>query len=102
MPCLDEATFVLTKDISLGGIGIIANKKIRSGELLVCLWPDENVSESPCFFLGKVRRNSRIGGGFWILGIELMEFANQEHQNVLDVMRPIAEGLLTPTAIDTE
>jgi len=99
MPCVDEAAFVLTKDISDAGIGIIANQPICANEVLVALWPDEGVSKSPWFFLSEVRRNAPLGGGFWILGIELTEFANDEYMDLLKPLRPLAERLRTPKPV---
>ena len=99
MPCVDEAAFVLTKDISDAGIGIVANQPICANEVLVALWPDEGVSKSPWFFLSEVRRNAPLGGGFWILGIELTEFANDEYMDLLKPLRPLAERLRTPKPV---
>ncbi len=99
LPCVDEAAFVLTKDISDAGIGIVANQPICADDVLVGLWLEENGSESPWFFLSEVRRNAPLGGGFWILGIELTEFANHEYQNVLKPLRKLAERLRVPKPI---
>jgi hypothetical protein len=100
MPCVDEAAFVLTKDISDAEIGIVSNQPICANEVLVALWPGEEVSQTPWFFLCEVRRNAPLGGGFWILGVELIEFANAEYQNLIKPLMPLAERLRVPTPVN--
>lgn len=84
---------MLTKDLADVGIGIVINQPIYAKELLVALWPDEDDSESAWFFVSEVRRNAQLGGGFWILGVELTSFANEEYQKVLAPLLPLAKRL---------
>jgi len=102
VPCVDEAAFVLTKDISDAGIGIVANQPICAHEVLVALWPNDEVSDAPWFFLSKVIRNAPLGGGFWILGIELTEFATAEYQDLVRPLLPLAERLRAPKPVNVE
>jgi hypothetical protein len=101
-PRVDESAFVLTKDLSDIGIGIVSSQPIRATELLVGLWPDEQVADEPWFFLGDVKRIAPLGGGFWIMGVALTEFANQEHQDALGPLRSLAERLRVPPPVSTE
>ncbi len=101
-PHVDESAFVLTKDLSDIGIGIVSNQPIRATEVLVGLWPDEQVADEPWFFLGDVKRIAPLGGGFWIMGVALTEFANQDHQDALRPLRSLAERLRVPSPVSTE
>ena len=99
MPCVDECAFVLTKDLSDAGIGIVANQPICASKVLIGIWPNEKVANEPWFFVSEVIRNAPLGGGFWVLGIELTEFANQEYQDVLKPLQTLAERLRVPTPV---
>jgi hypothetical protein len=48
------------------------------------------------FFLGNVRRNQPIGGGFWLVGIEFTEYVSAEHAETLAALFPLAATLLSP------
>jgi hypothetical protein len=98
-PCVNECTIVLTKDFAENGIGIVANQPIRADKVLVGVWSDERVANVPWFFLGDVRRNTPLGGGFWIVGVALTEFANDEYRDVLHDVMPLALRLRTPNAV---
>ena len=97
-PCVRESTMVLTKDLTEIGIGIVAHQPIRAEQVLVGLWSDERVAKQPWFFIGDVRRNTPLGGGFWVLGVALTEFANDNYRDVLHDVMPLARRLRTPTA----
>jgi hypothetical protein len=87
---------VLTKDLAEMGIGLVANQPIRAEQVVVGLWGDERIASVPWFFIGDVRANTPLGGGFWVLGIELNEFANTEYRDVLKDLIPLASRLRAP------
>jgi hypothetical protein len=61
----------LTRDISDRGMSVTLPMPVRVQEVAIGLWL-KNRDFEPCFFLGTVRHNVAIGGGFWALGIEIM------------------------------
>jgi len=85
--------FVLTKDLSDIGMGIVAHQPIRATEVLIAVSIDDDMTNEPWFFIGKMKRISAIGGGFWILGVELTKFANDEYRDVLQPLLATASRL---------
>ena len=65
------AMTALTRDISDRGMSVTLPMPVRVQEVAVGLWLKRRDCE-PWFFLGSVRHNVAIGGGFWALGIEIM------------------------------
>ncbi len=55
----------------------------------------------PWFFLGDVRRIRPIGGGFWSVGVEFTEYANEEHHQALAPLVKLAANLLPPDEVDS-
>lgn len=91
----------LTSDVADRGIGLVLSQPIRADSVVVGYWISREVMPRPWFFLGNLRRNQPIGGGFWKVGIELTEFANADHAENLAVLEPVAAKLLPPTAAST-
>jgi hypothetical protein len=98
LPVVDRYVFGLTKDIADRGIGVILSEPFDAGELLLGFWLDSDEMHEPWFFSGSTRRCSPIGGGFWLLGVELAEFANPILMKQHDRLMPLAAKLLPPDA----
>jgi len=74
-PAMNEHAFVLTKDISSEGVGLVLNSPFRDQELLLGFWLDPEVMAEPWLFRGNVQHLRKWGGGFWTLGVQLTDFA---------------------------
>ena len=98
-PCPDDNVFVLTKDVSDIGIGIIAHQPIRVANVVVGLWPNDEIAAEPWFFTGEVKRNAPMGGGFWIMGIELTDCLNLDFSDALQSLRRLAKRLRVPATV---
>ncbi len=93
-PIEDEWAIVLTKDISDSGVGLVLGMPIDVDEVVIGFWlPDENM-HAPWFFVGEPRYCAPIGGGYWTLGVQLVEFANDKYRDELECLLPLAEKLL--------
>jgi hypothetical protein len=91
-PVLHESAFVLTKDVSERGVGLVLEQPFRAERVVLGFWlPHE---DHPDFFLGDIRQNSPIGGGFWVIGIELVDVATPAETKALQRLLPMAEKLL--------
>ena len=93
-PLLADLTVCLTSDLGDRGVGLVLTEPCHAESVLIGYWIGSSKMCEPSFFLGEVQRNQPIGGGFWILGIELTEFANTCHRDVLTGVREFASKLL--------
>jgi hypothetical protein len=91
-PVVGEATVVLLKDISDHGVGLVLNHPFRAGRILIGVWIDEE--ERPWFFLGEVKQNSPIGGGYWVIGVKLTEVFEGSDPPGTAELAPLVEKLL--------
>jgi hypothetical protein len=71
-PDLEGATAALTRNISDQGLSVTLSKRADLQEVAVGFWLPRLTNDA-WFFLGVVRHNIPIGGGFWALGIEITE-----------------------------
>jgi hypothetical protein len=78
------------------GVGLVLAQPFRADRVVLGYWVRSDEMREPWFFLGDVRRNQPIGGGFWAVGIELKEFANTDYQAVLADLKAAAGKLLPP------
>lgn len=103
-PGEEQHAFGLTRDISRQGIGLVVPQPIDGSDVVLGFRVDRDDPNQPWYFLGKVRRSSPIGGGYWTVGVELYQFANVEYHDELDVLRPLTAALLPPesTPLDDE
>ena len=93
-PVEDEWAIVLTRDISDNGVGLLLGMPIDVDEVVIGFWlPDENM-HAPWFFVGQPHYCAPIGGGYWTLGVQLVEFANDKYREELQCLLPLAEKLL--------
>lgn len=91
---VEECAFVLTRDLSDHGIGLTLNAPFTAEDALLGFWlPSDEMSE-PWFFVSRTRRLTPMGGGFWSLGVELVEFANPNYGEQLEILKPVALHLL--------
>jgi len=93
-PVVAEATFGLTRDIADHGVGLVMHQPLRVAHVVLGYWTDTDDASQPWFFVGESRRNVAIGGGFWTLGIELLEYANGRYAAQLQELLPMARKLL--------
>ena len=90
-PVVGEATPALTKDVSDDGVGLVLHQPLHVEQVAIGLWLAEE--ETPWFFQGEVRQNSRIGGGYWVIGVKLTEVLNVT-ESLHSILLPLAEQLL--------
>ena len=83
-----------TKDISDYGAGLVVTQPILTDEVLVAFFLERSIMEEPWFFLGSVTRNDDIGGGFWIAGVEWLEFMNEHRLREVAGLVEEAQSLL--------
>ena len=100
-PLGDECIIGLTSDVADRGVRLVLNQPFRADAVVVGYWISSDAMSEPYFFLGNIRRNQAIGGGFWAVGIELTEFANTNYNETLAVLEPLAAKLLSPVEVAT-
>ncbi len=98
-PSVDECIIGLTSDISDRGVSLILSQPFRADAVVVGYWITSDEICEPWFFLGNIRRNQAIGGGFWTVGIELVEFANPNYTDPLAALNPLASQLCAPDPV---
>ena len=95
-PIVDDFVICITKDTADHGIGLVLTEPFHADDVVLGFWVDAAQMSDPWFFLGKTRRCSPMGGGFWTLGVELSEFANSRFMKEVEPLRPTASKLLPP------
>lgn len=90
-PLVNDSAMVLLKDISDHGVGLVLNQPFHARRVLIAVWPEEE--ETPWFFLGEVKQNSPIGGGFWVVGVMLTDVFHDTHPAGLEQLLPLVERL---------
>jgi hypothetical protein len=74
-PVVAQHAFVLTKDFSSEGAGLVLKEPFHDRDVLLGFWLGAEVMDEPWYFLGKAQHLRPFGGGFWTLGLHLTEFA---------------------------
>jgi hypothetical protein len=64
-----EASFALTKDLTGHGLALVLSQPFHAEDVLIGFWNETG----PGFVRGKLCRNMPLGGGFWQLGVEVLE-----------------------------
>ena len=82
---LDKSVFAITKDWSSRGLSVITKDRQNSDSVVLGFL----IESRPYLLLGKVRTTIPIGGGFWQLGIELMELLRLESSPGLSELLPL-------------
>ena len=93
-PSLDESTTALTKNISSQGVCLLLPQPFRAEQVVVGFWQEDQAE----YVLGEVRQNAPFGGGFWQLGIELIERISPAECPALRDLAPLAADLV-PSAV---
>jgi hypothetical protein len=96
VPVVAETTTALTRDISERGISVTLPHPFRTKEIVVGFWLSEKHQNDPWFFLGITRQNVPIGGGFWGLGIELVEQLCVSSEPAIERLVSLARDHLPP------
>jgi len=89
-PVVEESTYAITKDLSDRGLSLVLQQPLKSVHVVAGLW-----LESPRFALAEVRQNSPLGGGFWQLGLELVQLLDAAEFPQVQSLIPLA-GWLAP------
>ena len=95
-PVVSEATTALTKDISDQGLSVVLSQPFQCDEVIVGLLLPRDSDTTSWFFRGKVRSNVQIGGGFWALGIEVVERLTSHSGSSLEELLPLTARLVPP------
>ena len=96
-PFVSKAILVVTKDFRDRGAGLILSDSFDANDAVVGLCHAEATAKEPWFFLGVRRTSVPIGGGFWLIGMELTEFMNEHWRAELEPLFPMAQKLLPPS-----
>lgn len=96
-PTISGAVVAVTKDLGDQGIGLVVNHPLNFTDVVVGFCHEEATAGEPWFFLGVRRTSLPIGGGFWLVGIELTEFMNENWSAQLEPLVPMARMLLPPS-----
>jgi hypothetical protein len=96
-PIVSKAVVVLTKDFADRGIGLVLSDAFDAKDVVVGFCHPEATAKEPLFFLGAKRTSDPIGGGFWLFGVELIEFMNETWRVELEPLFPMAVNLLPPS-----
>ena len=100
-PLVDECAIGLTSNMADCGVCMVLTQPFRADAVVVGYWIPCDTMCEPWFFLGNIRRNQAIGGGFWAVGIELTEFANPNYVETLSVLKPLTAKLRLPADVAT-
>jgi hypothetical protein len=95
-PVVHKCAKAITKDFSDRGLGLIMSQPFDATDVAIGFFL-EKVMPEPWFFLGTQQSNVAIGGDFWLLGIGLKEFMNDDYRCELAPLFRMAHRLLPPT-----
>jgi hypothetical protein len=95
-PIISKVVRGLTRDVADRGVGLVLNNTCEADEVVLGFCEREATGGDAWFFLGKRRTNVAIGGGFWLIGIELTEFMNDNWAAQLEPLVTHAQTLLPP------
>ena len=93
---VSRCTIAITRDLGDEGVGLLLTHPVSGPDLVVgYLLADAAVSD-PWFFRGKIQHNTPIGGGYWVVGVELHELlTSRGHPSLLE-LEPLTQRLLPP------
>jgi hypothetical protein len=97
-PIVSKAVVVLTKDFADRGIGLVVSGAFDAEKVVVGFCHPAATANEPLFFLGARRTSDPIGGGYWLFGVELIEFMNETWRAELEPLVSMAEKLLPPSS----
>lgn len=91
-----RSVFAVTKDLSSQGVAAIVDRPPDYESILVGILVDGEA----VFARAAVRQAAPLGGGFWQLGIELIELATTENCGRLDELARVAQFLDPQTSAE--
>ena len=92
-PVVARHTFVLTKDFSSEGVGLVLKEPFHDRDVLLGFWLGAGIMDEPWFFMGRAQHLRQFGGGFWTLGLHLTEFAASSSLLRSAALSPLLEQL---------
>ena len=102
-PSSEVHAFAVTRDISVSGMGLILQQPFKAEEVLIGIRPtpidNHEPLQPPQFFVGSINANTAIGGGYWLLSVELVESVTPDHSREFGQFQEFATRL-TPPVID--
>jgi hypothetical protein len=98
---VSKAVLVVTKDLGDQGVGLVVSHPLECKEVVVGFCHEEATSGEPWYFLGTQRTSVSIEGAFWLAGIELQEFMNENRSDQLEPLVPMAK-MLVPCSIQEQ
>jgi hypothetical protein len=101
----EEHAYAVTRDMSLGGMGLILQQPFKADDVVVAIRPTPLQSDeplrSPQFFVGSVHNNTAIGGGFWLVSVVLAETVTPDDSLEFRRFQEYAMRL-APPVVDTK
>lgn len=91
-PTMEKPVYAITKDFSDNGVSLLSPRRFAAPQVICCLWVD-----GPVFLLGEIRRVDAFGGGFWDVGVQLLEVINA---NDMEPIMPLAAKLVPTKTTD--
>jgi hypothetical protein len=92
-PVVEQMAFVVTRDFSSEGVGLVLREPFFEQEVLLGFWLGAEIMEQPWFFLGTAQHLREFGGGFWTLGLHLTEFVGATPLTRFATLAPFLERL---------
>jgi hypothetical protein len=89
----EKAIYALTKDLSGDGIALVLRESFSGNRVVIGFMLDG----LPGFALGDAKQNVLLGGGFWQLGVELVELISPHSCESLEALVPLVERLAPST-----
>ncbi len=91
-PVSGKAVSGLITDLSSGGLGVYVQHILQADRLFIGMRLDEDVH----VLRGRVASHQFAGGGFYRLGLELLEVMPPSRARALETFRALTAGLYTP------
>jgi len=88
-PIVEESAYAVTKNLSGQGLAMVMPQPFWAEGVVIGLWNEVN----PEFVRGEIRQNVPLGGGFWQLGVELVERLSLTTHPQLAPLVPLAMKL---------
>jgi hypothetical protein len=98
---VDHCVPAVTVDLSESGLGVITRHPLECETIGIVLQrPAESHAVAPDYSMatGRIRHNTSIGGGFWHVGVQLLDIlSNQSSIANQKQLRQLASHILPPT-----
>lgn len=93
-PVVAEHTFVITRDLSVNGVALVLTQPLHADEFVLGFWLHHPAMPEPLYLLGRKRRLEPLGGGFWTMGVDLVDLIHNVGAERLKSLLPLAAKLL--------